>query len=232
MRRNLLWIAVGLLLSWLVYIGSHAMGIAIYDTPVPSLTDDQRRVLIREKFVPVTVVKEIPVEVEVPGETVTVRERVEVAVPGETVEVVNTVEVPADCPSPGPVALAGECTVEIVGEGEDSMARGWWSCQATGNGWSASRDRVLADTASFKAVAPPKPPLPGLFEIRLGVHSQPGARIGLTVFRASRRMGWWVDADYGDPQAWGYFDYGQEAYVSRTEDQWRVAGGVAWRFGR
>lgn len=117
------------------------------------ITDAQRKILIRELFVPVEVVKtvEIVKNVRVPYEIEKlVTERVEVIVPGAPVEVVRTIEVSPECPDVVDVVeLGGGCDVLFVGTAPDRMVQGWWRATVTGNGWEASRGPILS--ANVKA---------------------------------------------------------------------------------
>ena len=124
------------------------------------LTDEQLRILIKEKFVPVEVVREITNLVEVPKEIERIiTERVEVEVPGAPVEVVREIQVPAECPDPlQNFQLGGGCEVIFAGQVPDRYVQGWWRATATGEGWEASRGPVLSTQVRAELVEAAAPP--------------------------------------------------------------------------
>ena len=228
MRRRIFWLVVGLILAGLAYVTFSGS----LDPPVEPLPADVKKILIRDRWQERIITKTLPVIV--PQEVtkyVTRTERVEVEIPSEPVTVIRTVEVPAGCPDPlEGAALGGGCVLDLIETGTEKFARGTWNCEATGPGWSIARGPVVSQEVRYESTPPPPTRLPGLISLGLGVTSQPGLRGQVSWYRSNRRLGYFLAADYGDPEV---FTSGGDGYFETFEaDNLRVAVGVSLRLGK
>ena len=166
----------------------------------------------------------VPLVIERPGEVV------EVPVPGE------------------PIVVEGDCSlseptmgVDIRGEQIDVAGRPGMRVD-----WKASVSMTLSaggdegQPVTFDSgwnpgevlefdIAPPAPAeRPRHLDLRAGLTSAPGVRVGATWFRRGKRLGWWVEGDWApSPKGDTYYDdFAFEAAKGRA------AAGAVLRFGK
>jgi hypothetical protein len=156
-----------------------------------------------------------------------------VRVKGDTVYAPpEIVEVDAPCTVYDP-QMEGTCEGEVYEVGGKPAARVFWSGLATfGVGDKLyeidSGEPRLATVIDFEREVPPRLRR-SLLTLRAGVSTAPGVTVGGSLWRGTRRLGYWGQIGYDwDPDTLSGY---QDTPFNYEADRWRVAGGVAWRLG-